>query len=617
MEKTEETSTQETTPSETPQAETLPEEKVTRKGLEQSFFVLLGYLKKYRKETITLSLLGIVSAIGNGFVPYIIGRFFDSIVTPGSFNFFGYVMPLFAVLLGVWTIIQILTYLIDWRLAIKSDRFSNAVWVDYWSRGTAHLLLLPMKFHKEKKIGEIGEKLNRAAFSLETIVGRIVIDLAPQFLSIVIALAVTLYLNPFLTLILAAGILIYIVILYRSVTPIAEIQRAYHKHLFGAFGDSYDLVGNAYAIKQATAERHEGERLSGILKGPVLTLWGKMNTIWSTITLAQRVIILVVQAVIFISSVALITAGKMTIGELLAFNAYATLVFGPFVVIGRNWETIQNGVIQLEEAEAVMRVPTENYHPSGKPETINVRGGITFQDVHFQYEHGKPVLQGISFEAKPGEIIALVGESGVGKSTMIELIGGFNFAQQGKVLIDGMPIEKVDLISLRSQIGIVPQEVVLFNDTILHNIRYGSFTASEESAKEAARKAHAFEFIEKFPDKWQQIVGERGVKLSVGQKQRVAIARAILRNPKILILDEPTSALDAGSERIITESLEKLMQGKTTFIVAHRLSTVRKANKILVFKDGKIVETGTHDELLTREGGEYRRLYELQIGLHE
>ena len=141
-------------------------------------------------------------------------------------------------------------------------------------------------------------------------------------------------------------------------------------------------------------------------------------------------------------------------------------------------------------------------------------------------------------------------------------------------------------------------------------IRYGSFTASEDAAKEAARRAHAYEFIEKFPDKWLQIVGERGVKLSVGQKQRVAIARAILRDPKILILDEPTSALDAGSERIITESLEKLMFGKTTFIVAHRLSTVRKADKILVFKDGKIIETGTHDELLKKEGGEYRRLYE-------
>jgi ABC-type multidrug transport system fused ATPase/permease subunit len=163
---------------------------------------------------------------------------------------------------------------------------------------------------------------------------------------------------------------------------------------------------------------------------------------------------------------------------------------------------------------------------------------------------------------------------------------------------------------------VVPQEVVLFNDTIEMNIKYGNFKADQAAMREAARKAHAVDFIEKFPDKWDQMVGERGIKLSVGQKQRVAIARAILRDPAILILDEPTSALDAGSEQIITRSLEELMRGKTTFIIAHRLSTVRKADKILVFKEGRIIESGTHAELLAKEGGEYRRLYELQIGLH-
>jgi ABC-type multidrug transport system fused ATPase/permease subunit len=188
---------------------------------------------------------------------------------------------------------------------------------------------------------------------------------------------------------------------------------------------------------------------------------------------------------------------------------------------------------------------------------------------------------------------------------------------EGEVRIDGNLIQRFDLKNLRSQIAVVPQEVVLFNDTIKTNIKYGNFKASDEEVKDAARKAHAHEFIERFPDKWDQVVGERGVKLSVGQKQRVAIARAILRNPKILILDEPTSALDAGSEKIISQSFDELMKGKTTFIIAHRLSTVRKADKILVFKEGRIIESGTHTELLKIEGGEYRRLYELQIGLHE
>jgi len=615
---TDETQTEEVKVEEAPTPEAPPEvQRVTRKGLRQSFGVLLIYLKKYKKETIALSLFGIISAVGNGIVPYIAGRFFDSIISPESGELFGFVMPAYAAFLIVWGVIQVITYLVDWQINIRSENFSNAVWVDYWGKGTAHLLTLPMSFHKTKKIGEIGEKINRAAFSLETIVGRIVIDLAPQFLSILIALIIGFYINVYLALALVAGIIIYSIILVRSVTPIAEIQREYQTHLWRAFGDSFDLIGNAHAIKQATAEEYEGNRMSSLLKGPVLHLWGMMNKIWSNLTLVQRIIILGTQLIIFIASVVFIARGDMTVGDLLAFNAYATMMFGPFVVLGRNWQTIQNGVIQLEEAEAVLGEKPEIYHPAGSDKNLSIKGNLTFKDVSFQYDEKKPVLQNIDFKVKAGEVIALVGESGVGKSTLVELISGYNFANKGSVLIDDKPIETLDLISLRQQIGIVPQEVVLFNDTILHNIRYGSFGATDEQAKEAAKSAHAYDFIEKFPEKWKQTVGERGVKLSVGQKQRIAIARAILRNPKILVLDEPTSALDAGSEKIITESLEKLMKGKTTFIIAHRLSTVRKADAILVFKEGKIVEKGKHDELLKIQGGEYRRLYELQIGLHE
>ncbi len=602
----------------TPETTSTPDvEKVTRKGLKQSFQVLLRYLKKYRKETIALSTFGIISAFGNGLVPYIAGRFFDSIIVPDIYTFREYTVPLYAALLSFWAVIQVITYLVDWQINIKSENFSNAVWVDYWGKGIAHLLMLPMAFHKTKKIGEIGEKLNRAAFSLETIIGRIVIDLAPQFLSIAIALVIGYTIQPLLALALLAGVLIYSIVLVRSVSPIAEIQREYQTHLWRAFGDSFDLVGNAHAIKQATAEEYEANRMSSLLKGPVLNLWSKMNKVWSNLTLAQRVIILATQLVIFISSVIFISQGEMTLGDLLAFNAYASMMFGPFVVVGRNWQTIQNGVIQLEEAEAILNEKPENYHPSGEPKHTEIKGNLKLENVSFRYETKKPVLQDISFEVKAGQVVALVGESGVGKSTLVELISGYHFANEGKVLIDGAPIETLDLTSLRQQIGIVPQEVVLFNDTILHNIRYGNFSATEEQAREAAKNAHAYDFIEKFPEKWKQIVGERGVKLSVGQKQRIAIARAILRNPKILILDEPTSALDAGSEQIITKSLESLMKGKTTFIIAHRLSTVRKADVILVFKDGRVIEKGKHDELLKIQGGEYRRLYELQIGLRE
>jgi ABC-type multidrug transport system fused ATPase/permease subunit len=306
----------------------------------------------------------------------------------------------------------------------------------------------------------------------------------------------------------------------------------------------------------------------------------------------------------------------MTIGELLAFNSYAAMIFGPFVTIARQWQTIQNGIVNIQETEKILQIDPENYHPKDAV-TLDLQGNIEFKNVNFYYEKEKPVLQDISFSVKAGQVIALVGESGVGKSTLIDLISAYNFPIDGTILIDGHEIQKINLKQLRSQIAVVPQEVVLFNDTIKINIKYGNFSATDDEMISASKKAHALDFIEKFPDRWEQVVGERGVKLSVGQKQRVAITRAILRNPKILILDEPTSALDAGSEKIITKSLEELMQGKTTFIIAHRLSTVRKADKILVFKDGRIIESGTHAELSVKQGGEYKRLYDLQIGLVE
>ena len=227
---------------------------------------------------------------------------------------------------------------------------------------------------------------------------------------------------------------------------------------------------------------------------------------------------------------------------------------------------------------------------------------------------GKRVLQNL-FSGKRRRNIALVGESGGGKSTLIDLISGYYYPTKGKVFIDGNDTRKLNLESLREHIAVVPQEVVLFNDTIMTNIKYGNFRASDVLAKAAAERASANVFIEKFPQQYKQMVGERGVRLSVGQKQRIAIARAILRDPKILILDEPTSALDSKTERFITESLEGLMRGRTTFIIAHRLSTVRKADRIFVIDEGLIVEMGTHDELMAIMGGNYRNRYELHVGL--
>lgn len=582
-----------------------PIEKLNKENLYTGLKVLWKYISQYKKEIIILSIMGIFSAIGNGTIPYIVGKFFDAITNPEA----GYIA-----LLILWAIIQLITYILDWRINILSEKFSNIIWLDYLSKGFGYLLLLPISFHKTNKIGEVSNKINVAASALETIAGRIVIDLSPQILSIAIAFIIAFYLQPLLAFLLLAGVVIYILIFSTKIKHTSQYQKEYWNALNFIWGESYDVIGNTSAVKQASAEEYERSRLSTKMKSAV-PLWMRLTKLWGSLTLYQRMTILITQVLIFLISASYIHQGLMTIGELIAFNTYAAMVFGPFIVIARNWQTIQNGIVNIQETEKILQIEPENYDEQGSVK-LDVKGDIEFKNVYFQYEEGKQVLENISFKIKGGQVVALVGESGVGKSTLIDLISAYHFSTKGEVLIDGVDIKKVNLRRLRQQIAVVPQEVVLFNDNIKMNVKYGNFEASDEEIKQASVKAHALEFIEKFPQKWEQLVGERGVKLSVGQKQRVAIARAILRNPRILVLDEPTSALDAGSEKIITQSLDELMKGKTTFIIAHRLSTVRKANIILVFKEGKIIESGTHDELLKIEGGEYRRLYELQIGLH-
>jgi ATP-binding cassette subfamily B protein len=478
------------------------------------------------------------------------------------------------------------------------------------------LLNLPVAFFEGKKRNSAENKIWRASSALSNIIQRVVIDLAPQFLSIIIGFFILFYLNSKIAFFIIFAVIFYIFIIFKTAQPLASIASKGNKAYNKGYGFGYDALSNYEAVKKLTTENYEFKRVKNQFLNVALPIWYRVEKAWVNINFYQRLIIIFTQAVVFILSVFLIQKGEMTIGDLIILNGYIMMIFGPFTTLGLNWQIIQNGIVNINTAEDILNFKPEKYHPKNEVKMDGAKGDIEFQNVSFHYnKKDGDVLKGINLKVKAGETVALVGESGVGKSILIDLVSAFYFAQKGKVLVDGVDIKRIGLKFLRQNIAFVPQEVTLFNDIVKTNIKYGNFKATDKEVEDAAEKSHCDVFINKFPKKYKQQVGNRGVKLSVGQKQRIAIARAILKDPKILILDEPTSALDSKSEKFIVESMEKLMQGRTTFIIAHRLSTVRKADRIFVFKDGKIVEEGSHEKLIKIESGVYRKLYEMQMGL--
>ena len=465
-----------------------------------------------------------------------------------------------------------------------------------------HLHSLSLRFHLERKTGGLTRILERGRNSIETIVRTVMLTAVPTIVEFVLILGVFFVQFNWRY----AGVVVAMIAAYMGFTTACTnwriaIRRSMNESDTDANTKAIDSLLNFETVKNFNAEEREKERYDkSIARYERMSV--KTYTSLALLNAGQAIIFTIGLTAVMVMCILGIKAGTNTLGDFVLINAMMIQLYQPLSFMGLVYREIKQSTIDIEMMfDVLAQEPEVEDKPGAKPLMVR-EGRLSFENVFFHYDSRREILKGISFEVPPGQTVAIVGPSGAGKSTLSRLIFRFYEPTSGRVTIDGQDIGYVTQTSLRDAIGIVPQDTVLFNDSIAYNIRYGRWDASEAEVKEAARIAQIDHFIELAPGGYEAQVGERGLKLSGGEKQRVAIARTILKAPPILVLDEATSALDSFTEREIQDALERIAKGRTTLVIAHRLSTVVNADLILVLDKGTIVERGSHQELLAQNG---------------
>ena len=474
-----------------------------------------------------------------------------------------------------------------------------------------HLHALSLRFHLERRTGGLSRVIERGVNGVDTIVRMAVLNSIPTAVELLmISCLVAYYFGWIYVLVVLATVLLYVWFTFVASERRIAIRRDMNDSDTEAHSKAVDSLLNYETVKYFGNEELEAKRFDASIARYVkaairtYTSLGVLNT-------GQAIIFTIGTVICMLLAARDVTRGTLTVGDFVMINAILMQLYVPLNFMGMVYREIKQGLIDIETMFALLHEPAEIVDRPGA-KTLRVRKGeIKFENVSFAYDPERPILKNVSFEVPAGKMVAIVGPSGAGKSTISRILFRFYEISRGKVLIDGQNIRDVTQASLRAAIGMVPQDTVLFNDTIEYNIRYGKPDASSAEVREAARLAQIHEFIVTLPQGYDSLVGERGLKLSGGEKQRVAIARTILKSPPILMLDEATSALDYHTEKEIQDALERVAENRTSLVIAHRLSTVVHADNVIVLDHGEIVEHGTHLELLAK-GGLYASLWARQ-----
>lgn len=594
-----------------------PTVEISQRSSLQTLKGLLPFLTPYKMQFILAGIALLVAAGATLAIPYAFRQMID-LGFGGGDHSIKHVDLTFIALFGVACVLGIATaarfYMVSWLGERVTADIRNAVY--------SHVVTQSPEFFETTQTGEVLSRLTTDTTLIQTVVGTSISMALRNFLLFLGGLVMLFITSPKLSSIIIVMLAVVVLPIILFGRRVRTLSRDSQDRIADASAIAGEILNAMPTVQAFTHEHIEAQRFSGSVEGAFKTA---MRRIRARSLLTVMAILLIFGAIVFVLWLGAhaVMQGRMSGGELGQFILYASIVAGAVGALSEVMGDAQRAagaterLLELIEVKSPIQNPVKALNLPARAEHDPRGAALSLQGLEFHYPSrpNTAALLNLNLDIQPGETVAIVGSSGAGKTTLFQMLLRFYDPQQGRITLDGINIRELSLHELRGAIGVVPQDTVIFSANAMENIRYGRADASDAEVIAAAKMAAAHEFIERLPESYQSFLGERGVRLSGGQKQRIAIARALLKNPPLLLLDEATSALDAESERLVQGALEVAMQGRTTLIIAHRLATVQRANRIIVMEHGRIVETGTHSSLV-EQGGVYAKLAALQFDLH-